>query len=298
MKEYIPKEKIKKQAWKFYFVLAAWPVYIFVLPLVYAQMGVVSILFMIFPGAYLMTWMACLMHECWHKYVPGIPNNTLYNLYSYMLFTDPQIYRLVHGHHHSKVNTWEDIEFHPLGEIKNTYLRRIYNFLEIVLGGILTFGLLMYILPRNELYKGRYKTSSHIISMVMWVLIYGGLGFASATIFNISGEKTAIALLINFWIGNLFVHHSQMIEHGGLIVKGDLNERKLKSRNLKNDGILEKLFLFLTHGENREHVLHHTTPAVYSRPFPGKVPMPQEAVYISLADYAAILWRMAIKGQS
>ena len=48
MKEYSPKEKIRKQAWKFYFVLAAWPVYIFVLPLVYAQMGVVYKFFIIF----------------------------------------------------------------------------------------------------------------------------------------------------------------------------------------------------------------------------------------------------------
>lgn len=292
MEQYLSEKELKAQAWKFYFVLIAWPIYIFILPAVYAKTGALSILLMIFPGAYLMTWIACLMHECWHRYIKTVPNNILYDLYSYFLVTDPQIYRLVHGHHHSKVNTFEDIEFHPLGEIKNIYLRRIYNFLEIIFGTIFIFGLLTYILPRHELYKAKYKTSSHIISMIMWVVIYGGLGFASMTVFHITTAQTTIALLLNFWMGTLFIHHIQLIEHGNLIVADDFKQRKLESRNLKTDGILEKIFLFLTHGENREHVLHHTTTLTYSRPFPRRVPMPQNAVYISLTDYAAILWAM------
>jgi hypothetical protein len=51
----------------------------------------------------------------------------------------------------------------------------------------------------------------------------------------------------------------------------------------------EKLFLFLTHGDSREHVLHHTLTPHYLRPFPGKAPMPEAAVYITLGDYFRIL---------
>ncbi|MBC2579208.1 hypothetical protein HGI79_02595 [Clostridium sp. DJ247] len=73
------------------------------------------------------TWLGFLMHECWHKYVPEINNKVFYRIFSWCLLNDPQVYNLVHGIHHSKVNSWEDIEFHPLGKIKNSLLRRIYN---------------------------------------------------------------------------------------------------------------------------------------------------------------------------
>ncbi|MBC2579209.1 hypothetical protein [Clostridium sp. DJ247] len=90
---------------------------------------------------------------------------------------------------------------------------------------------------------------------------------------------------MNLWLASFVLHHSQLIEHGNLIVEGNYKERNIKTRNLSNKGILEKIFIFLTHGDSREHVLHHTLPGVYTRPFPGKVPMPTESVYINLKDY-------------
>lgn len=91
------------------------------------------------------------------------------------------------------------------------------------------------------------------------------------------------------------LHQSQLIEHGNVIGEGDWNVRNLLTRNLNSDGILEKFFLFMTHGDSREHVLHHTLVKVYSRPFPGKVPMPEQAVYIRLKSYLPILWGMLTK---
>jgi hypothetical protein len=35
---------------------------------------------------------------------------------------------------------------------------------------------------------------------------------------------------------------------------------------------------------------------IYSRPFPGKLPMPEGAVYISFAEYLRILWQMLRNG--
>jgi len=69
----------------------------------------------------------------------------------------------------------------------------------------------------------------------------------------------------------------------------------LLTRNLKSDGIPEKIFLFLSHGDSREHVLHHTLVKVYSRPFPRKIPMPEKAIYIDLKSYLSILWEMLAK---
>jgi len=297
MKQYISETELSQQSWKFYFAAIAWPLYVFIVPFVYAKTGWgISVLFMIFPGAYLYVWMACLMHECWHKYVAVIDNKTFYNLFSYMLFTDPQIYRLVHGNHHSRVNTWEDTEFHPFGKIENSYLRRIFNFFEIALGVIFIFSVHMLILPRHPDYKSRYRASSLIRSVCMWILIYGGLGFCSAVVFRLSVPEVTTALLISFWLGSLLTHHLQLVEHGNLIVKGDFNERQIRSRNLRREGILEKLFLFLVHGDPREHVLHHTSVGVYTRPFPGRVPMPENAAYISLSDYAGVLWGMVRRG--
>ncbi len=293
----ISKKMIRSQAWKFYFLVVAWPLYLLILPYVYGRFRLLWLVFMLFPGVYLFTWLLCLMHECWHKYTPNIPNDIFYNIFSYMLLTDPQLYRLVHGHHHSKVNTWDDTEFHPLGKINNIHLRRIYNFLEIALGVIFTFGIIMHILPKHPNYKSKYKRSTHIISiLIMWILFYGGLGYLSALIFNLNLYQIAIPFLITFWLGSFIIHQDQLIEHGNLIIQGNYHERNIASRNLKNKTVFEKLFHLLTHGDTREHVLHHTMVAVYSRPFPGKVAMPADAVCISLKEYAGILWRMVSKG--
>ena len=126
----------------------------------------------------------------------------------------------------------------------------------------------------------------------MWILFYGGLGYLSALIFNLNIYQIIIPFLLTFWLGSFIIHHDQLIEHGNLIVMGSLYERDIASRNLKNETVFEKLFHFLTHGDTREHVLHHTMVAIYSRPFPGKVSMPADAVCISLKDYAGILWQM------
>ncbi|HEG44620.1 MAG TPA: hypothetical protein ENH94_11295 [Phycisphaerales bacterium] len=295
-KDVISEEMIRSQAWKYYFLAMAWPLYLFVIPYVYVRFKLLSFVFMLFPGVYLFTWLLCLMHECWHKYTPCIANEQFYDVFSYMLFTDPQLYRLVHGHHHSKVNTWEDTEFHPLGKINNRYLQRAYNFLEIVLGIIFTFGIVMHILPKHPRYKAKYKQSTHTISILMWILFYGGVGFLSASVFNLDVYPVAISFLISFWLGSFIIHQAQLIEHGNVIVEGDYHERNMAARNLKNDTVFEKLFHFLTHGDTHEHVLHHTVVAVYSRPFPGKLPMPDDAVYISLKDHIGNLWGMVAKG--
>jgi len=295
-KHILPKESLRRQAWKVYFVAIALPLYLFFLPYLFARSVLLSFAVMLSVGVYLSTWMACMVHESWHKYVSGISNDFFYNLFSYMLMLDPHIYRLVHGYHHSKVNTWEDVEFHPVGEIRNVYLRRIYNFLEIVIGVIFTFGIQMYVVPRHPRYKARCRASTHWLSIAVWGLFYGSVGLLSAAAFGLSAWQVAVPLLMNFWLGSFFIHQIQLVEHGGLIVEGDFYQRMIQTRNLKHGTFGGKLFLFMTHGVSREHILHHSMVEVYSRPFPEKLPMPENAVYTSLTDYGAILRRMVTKG--
>ena len=292
----ITTELLKKQGPKLYLAAIALPLYLFTLPYLFSRNLPLGFAFMFTVGVYMYTWIACLMHECWHRYIPDFPNDFFYNLFSYMLVMDPQQYRLVHGHHHSLINTWDDVEFHPLGEIKNTYLRRIYNFLEIIIGVIFTFGLQMHVVPKHPKYKNRCKVSRHRLSVAMWFLFYGSIGVLSAVIFSLGIWQIVIPFILSFWIGSFFIHQIQMIEHGGLIVEGDYRQRMMRTRNLKRDTLIEKTFLFLTHGDAQEHILHHATVAVYSRPFIGKLPMPEDTVYISFNQYLGILWHMVAKG--
>jgi fatty acid desaturase len=247
---------------------------------------------MVFPGVYLFTWVGYLMHETWHKYVPNIPNGIMYNILSWMLLTDPQIYRVLHGFHHSQVNTWDDNEFHPYGFIKNPVLRRISNFLEIFLGVAFLSISAQIIIPRHPKYKAKYRASSSFLTLLVIAVFLGGLGYASHVVFGVSGAGTACLFAATIWLNSFALHHSQLVEHGNLIAEGTWDKRNVLTRNLRDTATPEKIFLFLTHGDSREHVLHHTIINIYSRPFPHKVPMPTGAVYIDLKDYAGILSKM------
>ncbi len=294
--EYIDQRLIRRQAWKFYFCLLAWPLYLFLIPYAFHLLGWWSLSFMIFPGAWLFAWVAYLMHESWHKYVPGVPSDLFYYLFAFMLITDPQIYRLAHGAHHGEVHTWKDMEFHPWGKIEPKALRRLYNLMEIVFGNIFLQLLTTLRLPSRRRYEQRFRLWLALVSPMVWLLFLGSLGWASYRVFGLAYTEVAISYLLTYFWGSLIQHNSQLIEHGNLIIEGEWEERSFKTRNLRSDGVLEKIFLFLTHNDSREHVLHHTLVQVYSRPFPGQVPLPQEAIFITLGDYLKIAWGMITEG--
>jgi len=292
----ISESELRKQIPIYYFLVIAWPAYVLFLPMIYAQLGWISIAFMLFPGAYLYIWIALLMHECWHKYVPGINHSFFYNLYSFMLVTDPQLYKLVHGHHHSKVNTWQDVEFHPFGRIKNSFLRRLHNFAEIFIGIIYMIPILMQVLPKHETYASKYRHSMHYIAIAAWIVIYGTLAALSITIFDLTIMQIVVPFVISSWICSLALHHTQLIEHANLIVEGDFHQRNIQTRNLRRIGILENICHFLTHSDPRQHVLHHTMVQRHSRPFPYKIQSPENSVFISISQHMGILWNMLTKG--
>jgi hypothetical protein len=291
MKE-ITELLVKRQAWQFYFVLLAWPLYLFLLPLAFLKLGLWTIFAMVFPGLYLYTWLGFLMHESWHKYVPGLPHRFLYTIFAWMLITDPQVYHVLHWYHHSQVNTWNDSEFHPVGEIKNRFLRAVYNILEIVMGIVFLYIVAVARIPTNPQFKRKFKPLSTVTSLLAWVVVYGGIGFAASVVWGIEPAIVAVILAANLLLDSFFLHQSQLVEHGNLIVEGDYKTRNIRTRNLRRKGIAAKVFLFLTHGDSHEHVLHHTHVQVYARPFPGYVPLPEGAVWITFGQYLGVLWDM------
>jgi fatty acid desaturase len=292
----VPESSIRNQAFYYYLVLILWPVYLFLLPAVFVYSGWLVLLYLIFPGLYLFTWLGYLMHESWHRYVPTVNNRFFYNAFAFMILSDPQLYFITHGTHHGQVNTFQDAEFHPVGEIKTRWYRIVYNFFEIVLGvGFLVIvGSLTIRLDKR--FARDYKIWKILISFGVWVIFLGSLSYLSQSVFNVTLSQTLIPYALIYWLGSFLLHQSQLIEHGNLIIEGGIQQRNNKTRNLRHERIIEKVFLFLTHNDSREHVLHHTMTKNYLRPFPGYVNLPDDAVMITLSDYLRILGRM-LKGK-
>jgi fatty acid desaturase len=289
MQEYISDIELRRQAWKYYAVPFFWIVYGFFLPLAWARLGLWSVVLIIFPGVWLYTWLSYLMHESWHRYIPNINNDRFFKLSACLLGADPQLYRLVHGCHHSQVHTWQDTEFHPLGRIGSRPIRALYNTLEIVFGVIFIFALLACVVPRDPRYRDRYRKRAALAAWLSIAAVYGTLGVACATAFNLSASRILVPWLINIWICALAVHQDQMIQHAGIIVDGDIHARNLATRNLPPKGLTSRILLFLFHNDPRDHLLHHTMVRVHHRPFPGRIPLPENAVCVSVGDYLRIL---------
>ena len=140
-KDWLNWQRYYEQGTIIYIVLLGWFLYLLIAPYIYSINKIVGLVFVLLPGVYLLSSVALFMHESWHDYFQRIPNRILFLILSWTLFTDPQIFDLVHPSHHAKVNTYEDLEFHPLGRIDNRILRAIYNSMEILLGSIFVLAL-------------------------------------------------------------------------------------------------------------------------------------------------------------
>ncbi|MBW4612288.1 MAG: fatty acid desaturase [Desmonostoc vinosum HA7617-LM4] len=277
------------QTIKLFVASLTWLIYLFFLPYIYASVNIFAFGFMLFPGVYILCLLALFMHECWHEYLPGVHNHFFYSVLSWMILLDPQVFNIVHPYHHSQVNTYRDIEFHPLGEIKNQFVKAVYNFCEIFLGSIFVVTITTFKIAFHPKLKKQYSFGKLIISILMWTIIWGGIGYSSHLVFGVTTNQVFISYLLICWMGSVVIHHNELIEHGNLIVEGNLGERNLKTRNLNPSGILERFFLFITHNDSREHTLHHSMSKIYTRPFFQKNPMLDKIVYISFDEYLVIL---------
>ncbi|WP_341529366.1 fatty acid desaturase [Nostoc sp. UHCC 0302] len=277
------------QTVKLFIASLFWFIYLFFIPYIYSSANILPFFLIVFPGGYLFCLLALFMHECWHEYLPGIHNKFFYSVLSWMIFLDHQIFDIVHPSHHSQVNTYQDIEFYPLGEIKKRSLRVIYNFCEVFLGNIFLVLVVNFKILHEPKLKKQYSFKKLGVSLLMRAIFWGGIGYSSHLLLKVNLLQIVIPYALTCWMGSLMIHHSELIEHGNLIVEGKLEERNLKNRNLKPHGVLEKCFLFLTNNHSLEHSLHHSKSNTYTRPFPQKNPMSEQTVYISFAEYSIIL---------
>ena len=217
----IPEEFLKRQAWKYYAVVLAWLIYLLFLPWVWSHSMALGFILMIFPGVYIFTEMGFLMHECWHHYVPNVPNNIFYQIFSWLLLTDPQVYRLLHGSHHAQVNSWADWEFHPFGEIKSRLGRILLNVSELIFGIAALVVVQTYTMMNNVHFRGKFRIQSLLTAILIWIAYLVLISWAAQRAFSIPVSATVIPYVLTFWVGSLVLHHSQLIEHGNLIVTGD-----------------------------------------------------------------------------
>lgn len=293
-KALMEEDALRRQAWKYWFVMAAWPVFLILLPLVYEKNLFAAIIFIVFPGTWLFTWLAFLMHEAWHKYVPGLPNRGMFHVFGWMLLIDPQVFHFAHTSHHKHVNSYRDVEFYPFGWIHNRSIRRLYHLLQIFLGGIFTQPMMSLGVMRHSQFSRKYSPFKGLVSVLVWVTFIVSTGSVALAISSINPVELVMLYVLVYWSGALLVHHDQLMQHGNLIVKGDYDQRNRGTRNLNPNGLMARIFLFFTHNEGLEHVLHHTRPDLYNRPFPGRFPLPEKMVYINVADYPWVLCQMLV----
>jgi hypothetical protein len=290
----ISDQKVNRQAIYYYLVMLLWPFFLFLLPALFAYSAWLGVLYILFPGLYIFTWVGYLMHESWHKYVPTVNNRFFYNLFSVMLLTDPQLYSMIHGSHHSQVHTYRDAEFHPCGDIRSKSWRVLYNWLEIIFGVAFLVVMASWKVPRDDRFAKKYRLWKLFASLLGWLLFFGGIGYLSHLVFHVAGWVVLTANLGNFWLDSFFLHQSQLIEHGNLIVEGEFKRRNIRTRNLLPAGPMEVIFLFLTHNDSREHVLHHTMTNIHTRIVPGTIGLPDGTTKISFREYIAILKSMVL----
>ncbi len=272
-------------------MLGVWPGFLILLPAAWHYHWLLGLGLAVFPGTFLVTWTAELMHECWHNYLPGLPNRLFFNLLNWIMGYDPQAFGIAHGYHHSKLHTYEDIEFYPLGEIRHPAKRKAFLLVEYAFGLLLTFSLLMYVVRTDPRYRRRYQRWLRWLSVGWAVIVFGGCGAAAFLLFRVPIPTILLSYVVAVALGASLTHHDQLIQHHGIIAEGAWDERNRLTRNLRWPGPVNKLFHFFSHGDTREHVLHHTLVKEYSRPVPGAFPMPEDAHYISVGEYVRLLWR-------
>lgn len=168
----------------------------------------------------------------------------------------------------------------------------VHNFFEILLGIIFLSVLGQLVMPGHPVHGENFSVRRAALSGSVIALFLGGLLYLSRLAFGVSLSQALTPMAASLRLNSFVIHHSQLVEHGGLIVEGTSEQRNVWARNLKPAGPAEKLFLFFTHGDSREHALHHTLPRIYSRPFPGELPLPEKAVYLTMGGYLRVLGRM------
>ena len=132
--------------------------------------------------------------------LPSVPL-WLITSFGFMLITDPQVSRLVHGYHQAEYTPGEDVEFPPWGRIKSKGLRRLHNLMEIVFGSILLqlITTLRLLVPTSQ--DRRFRMWLALLSPLVWLLFLGTIGWASSQVFGPAAYGRGVCLFALLLLG-------------------------------------------------------------------------------------------------
>jgi fatty acid desaturase len=265
-------------------VVTGWLIYQITLPHLYATYGAPALLLVPTIGVFLFTWLGYYRHELWHNYFTGIRNPLWFNVTSYLLFSDPQVYRIAHPSHHKYVHTPEDLEFFCRHWRTDRRKRRRQFFMELFLGNIAWEGDSLFRLLRDgRASKWASRKALAIRFFYLWLLANGANWLHPGTKWTFLGT-----FIFTLWMGSVVTRQNQWLEHLGTVSDGSLAERNLLTRNLPSSTFSGWLFNFMNHSDATEHVFHHTEPQLNSRGLPG-LTLPPGSRTVTVRQYLGIL---------
>lgn len=273
-----------KLRWNLYFVAGAWVVYLLAMPRIVMAAGWPALALIPTLGAFLMSWLGYYRHELWHNYFAGVSNPRWFDFVSYLLFSDPAVYRIAHPAHHKYIHTLKDIEFFCENYQSDPARRRTQFKLEMIFGNMAWELTCLHRLFREK----KYTRWASRVCLVKRAALFFALNWISRWLTPGSGWYYFACYSSTLWIGSLVTRHNQWIEHLGIESNGNLAERNLLTRNVTSDTLFGKLFNLLNHEDAKEHVFHHTEPQLNTRGFPG-LSLPPGARTITLPQYVQLL---------
>lgn len=81
---------------RLYMMVAAWVGYLLLMPRLVMAYGWPALALIPTAGVFLLSWMGYYRHELWHSYFAGANNPRWFDLLSWLLFSDPAVYRIAH----------------------------------------------------------------------------------------------------------------------------------------------------------------------------------------------------------
>lgn len=262
-------------------VIVLWYLYLVGVACLWFHSVPATLVMIVTVGGFLFTWLAYYRHELWHNYFPGINNPRFFDLVSFMMFSDPQVYRIAHPAHHKYVHTIRDIEFFCERHDQDPAKRKRQFLLELLFGNMA-----WELVTLHRLYAegkaDRWEARKALFKRL------GLLALAAVAAAFVDPRGSLMILptfLLTAFVAAHATRHNQWIEHLGLRDDGGtLHQRDMLTRNLPNRGILNRLWNFYNHNDPLDHVLHHTEPKYNTRGVAG-VPMPVGSVYTSIPEH-------------
>lgn len=266
-----------------YAVILAWLAYLLITPWLWSAIGPLALLAVPTAGLFLFSWLGYYLHELWHNYFPGINNRYWYNVVSYLLFADPQVYRAAHASHHKFVHTVDDLEFFCEDWLTDRKKRRRQFYAELLFGTAAWQAEASGRLLKAGKITQSAAFASICVRLAIVVAWFGMLWlFAPGLI-----VYTFLVWIATAWLGALLARHNQWVEHLGILSRGDIIERNALTRNLAPSGLASRLFILYTHADPAEHIYHHTDGRVATRNLGfGLQP---DATTITLGQYFRLL---------